>query len=260
MADSGSDEFWRSLSEAKWKPEKCPVVMRWMKIAAEIKAHKDKDRERKKQRQVPAVHVRSPSLCLRSAVVIPSLYPLFTALYWHLYSHRRARGRERWTGHDGEPGPLRGVWSHAHFCGSCVSVCFRGRSVHPLILWRISTEISDVDMFRFTWQSPAFMVQWEKKTEPGGGAGGCSFPLFPTGCCRRKTSGSHGASGPFMMGAWLQGLSGQIWKEMRRWLYIDYKTHLCHCHTQSYKARQNESMQLRLFWSSIPNPVSYYHN
>lgn len=55
---------------------------------------------------------------------------------------------------------------------------------------RISTDISDTDMFRFTCLHAAV---GENEV------GGASFSLLPIGCYRRKICGSYGAGRPFMM-------------------------------------------------------------
>lgn len=48
MAAFASNDLWRS--NAVREPEKCPIVMRQMDIAAEIKAHKEAETERRKDR------------------------------------------------------------------------------------------------------------------------------------------------------------------------------------------------------------------
>lgn len=46
MADSGLNDLWWPLSDAEWKPEKCPGPMRHVNIAAETKPQADREREK----------------------------------------------------------------------------------------------------------------------------------------------------------------------------------------------------------------------
>lgn len=72
MADSASNDLWRSSSNAVREPEKSPILMRAMDIAAEMKARKEAETEGSKGRCLLSVSDLSLSVCHASILLLSS--------------------------------------------------------------------------------------------------------------------------------------------------------------------------------------------
>lgn len=129
--------------------KECPALMRQMNIAAEIKAHKETDGEKEAKTDACCPCQISVSACHVSIPLLSAPHFIhYSAFYW-----LKARGGGGELVSEGGRGH-NGVWSQTHLC-LCVCLQLGARcpnwGLTVCIWWRISTEISDPDTFRFTW-------------------------------------------------------------------------------------------------------------